>query len=61
VRLAELMKAASPSLKIAFVGPHVTTHPTESLMEWRLTLLHKEFDYTVTEFASGKPLEEIRA
>jgi len=22
---------------------------------------HKEFDYTVTEFASGKPLEEIKS
>lgn len=61
VRLAEMMKAAKPSLKIAFVGPHVTTQPEESLMASEAIdfVTHKEFDYTVTEFASGKPLEEI--
>ncbi|GEM_PF-4009084 len=61
VRLAEMMKAAKPSLKIAFVGPHVTTKPEESLMASKAIdfVTHKEFDYTVTEFASGSPLEEI--
>lgn len=61
VRLAEMMKAAKPSLKIAFVGPHVTTKPEESLMASEAIdfVTHKEFDYTVTEFASGSPLEEI--
>ncbi|MCL1473626.1 hopanoid biosynthesis associated radical SAM protein HpnJ [Argonema antarcticum] len=61
VRLAEMMKAAKPSLKIAFVGPHVTTQPEESLMASEAIdfVTHKEFDYTVTEFASGLPLEEI--
>jgi hopanoid biosynthesis associated radical SAM protein HpnJ len=62
VRLAEMMKAAKPSLKIAFVGPHVTTQPEESLMASEAIdfVTHKEFDYTVTEFASGMPLEEIK-
>ena len=62
VRLAEMMKAAKPSLKIAFVGPHVTTLPEESLMASEAIdfVTHKEFDYTVTEFASGMPLEEIK-
>ena len=62
VRLAEVMKAAKPSLKIAFVGPHVTTQPEESLMASEAIdfVTHKEFDYTVTEFASGMPLEEIK-
>lgn len=62
VRLAELMKAAKPSLKIAFVGPHVTTQPEESLMASEAIdfVTHKEFDYTVTEFADGKPLAEIK-
>ena len=62
VRLAELMKAAKPSLKIAFVGPHVTTQPEESLMASEAIdfVTHKEFDYTVTEFAAGKPLAEIK-
>ena len=62
VRLAEMMKAAKPSLKIAFVGPHVTTQPEQSLMASEAIdfVTHKEFDYTVTEFASGIPLEEIK-
>ena len=62
VRLAEMMKAAKPSLKIAFVGPHVTIQPEESLMASEAIdfVTHKEFDYSVTEFASGKPLEEIK-
>jgi hopanoid biosynthesis associated radical SAM protein HpnJ len=57
-----MMKAAKPSLKIAFVGPHVTTQPEESLMASEAIdfVTHKEFDYTVTEFASGMPLEEIK-
>ncbi|MDF5724856.1 MAG: hopanoid biosynthesis associated radical SAM protein HpnJ [Rhizonema sp. PD37] len=62
VHLAELMKAAKPSLKIAFVGPHVTTLPEESLRASEAIdfVTHKEFDYSVTEFADGKPLEEIK-
>ncbi len=62
VRLAEMMKAAKPSLKIAFVGPHVTTLPEQSLMASEAIdfVTHKEFDYTVTEFAEGMPLEEIK-
>lgn len=62
VHLAELIKAAKPSLKIAFVGPHVTTLPEESLMASEAIdfVTHKEFDYSVTEFADGKPLEEIK-
>lgn len=62
VRLAELMKAAKPELKIAFVGPHVTTNPEESLRASEAIdfVTHKEFDYSVTEFASGMPLEEIK-
>ncbi|HEY9905547.1 MAG TPA: radical SAM protein, partial [Candidatus Sericytochromatia bacterium] len=46
----------------AFVGPHVTTQPEESLMASEAIdfVTHKEFDYTVTEFASGMPLEEIK-
>jgi len=30
VRLAQMMKDATPSLKIAFVGPHVTARPEQS-------------------------------
>ena len=62
VLLAEMMKAAKPSLKIAFVGPHVTTQPEQSLMASEAIdfVTHKEFDYSVTEFASGIPLEDIK-
>lgn len=63
VRLAEMMKAAKPDLKIAFVGPHVTTNPEASLKASEAIdfVTHKEFDYSVTEFASGIPLEEIKS
>ena len=62
VLLAEMIKAAKPSLKIAFVGPHVTTQPEQSLMASEAIdfVTHKEFDYSVTEFASGMPLEDIK-
>jgi hopanoid biosynthesis associated radical SAM protein HpnJ len=62
VRLAEMMKVAKPDLKIAFVGPHVTTNPEESLRASEAIdfVTHKEFDYSVTEFASGMPLEDIK-
>jgi hopanoid biosynthesis associated radical SAM protein HpnJ len=57
-----MMKAAKPSLKIAFVGPHVTTQPEQSLMASEAIdfVTYKEFDYSVTEFASGMPLEDIK-
>ncbi len=62
VLLAEMIKAAKPSLKIAFVGPHVTTQPEQSLMASEAIdfVTYKEFDYSVTEFASGIPLEDIK-
>jgi hopanoid biosynthesis associated radical SAM protein HpnJ len=62
VRLAEMIKAAKPALKIAFVGPHVTVQPEKSLMASEVIdfVTHREFDYSVTEFAAGKPLEEIK-
>ncbi|MGD0625363.1 MAG: hopanoid biosynthesis associated radical SAM protein HpnJ [Thermodesulfobacteriota bacterium] len=61
VRLAERMKVAKPTLKIAFVGPHVTILPEESLKASPAIdfVVRKEFDYAVAEFAGGKKLEEI--
>ena len=61
VRLAEEMKTAKPSLKIAFVGPHVTVEPAKSLdtstaIDW---VGRKEFDYSVYEFAHGMDLARI--
>jgi len=61
IRLAAAMKAANPQLKIAFVGPHVTTLPEASLQEgWAIDfVVRREFDYAVAEYANGKPLGEI--
>jgi len=61
VLLAERMKDSHPHLKIAFVGPPVSVLPEESLKASSAIdfVARREFDYTVTEFASGKKLEEI--
>src|SRR5437588_1197457 len=61
IRLVTRMKEANPKLKIAFVGPHVTTLPERSLHECSAIdfVCRREFDYSVVEFAQGKPLSEI--
>ncbi|PWT92731.1 MAG: hopanoid biosynthesis associated radical SAM protein HpnJ, partial [Acidobacteria bacterium] len=61
LRLAEMMKDARPDLKIAFVGPHVTVSPDDSLAASSAIdfVVRKEIDYALTEFAQGKPLEDI--
>ena len=60
-RLAEAIKAANPSIRIAFVGPPVTTSPDKALNECSVLdfICRREFDYSVVEFAQGKPLNEI--
>ena len=61
VLLAERMKDSHPHLKIAFVGPPVSVLPEESLKASSAIdfVARREFDHTVTEFASGKKLEDI--
>jgi len=61
VRLAEAMKAANPNLKIAFVGPHVTTLPVETLNRSKAIdfIVRREFDMAVVEYANGQPIEMI--
>jgi hopanoid biosynthesis associated radical SAM protein HpnJ len=61
IRLAQAIKAANPKIKIAFVGPHVSVLPEKSLQECSAIdfVCRKEFDYSVTDYAKGKPLEEI--
>lgn len=61
VSLAEKVKLAKSSIKIAFVGPHVTILPEESLNASPAIdfVVRKEFDYAVAEFAWGTKLEEI--
>ena len=61
ILLAQAIKEANPKIKIAFVGPHVTVLPERSLKDCPAMdfICRKEFDYSVVEFAQGKPLEEI--
>lgn len=61
LRLARMMKAAKPGLKVAFVGPHVQVQPMQALRasEDIDFVVRGEFDYAVTEFAQGRPLSEI--
>src|SRR5260370_20702622 len=62
IRLAAKMKEVNPNLKIAFVGPHVTTLPERSLQEGAAIdfICRREFDYSVVEYAKGAPLSGIR-
>jgi len=61
IRLVKKIKDANPTMKIAFVGPHVTVLPERSLRDCPELdfICRKEFDYSVVEFAEGKPLSEI--
>ncbi len=61
IRIAQTIKDANPKIKIAFVGPHVSVLPEKSLKEAPVidVVCRKEFDYSIVEYAQGKPLEEI--
>lgn len=61
VRLAESIKDVHPKIKIAFLGPHVSVLPEESLRASSAIdfVVRREFDYALAEYASGKPLSEI--
>ncbi len=61
-QLARMIKDAKPDTKIAFVGPHVSIRPEESLKASPAIdfVVRKEFDYAVAEFAAGKSLDEIQ-
>jgi len=61
IQLVTKMKEANPKLKVAFVGPHVTTLPERSLNDCQAIdfVCRREFDYSVVEYANGKPLSEI--
>src|SRR5438477_11644894 len=59
-KLAEAVKLAHPNIKIAFVGPHVTTLPEQSLRDCPAIdfVCRREFDYSTVQFAQGKPLDQ---
>jgi hopanoid biosynthesis associated radical SAM protein HpnJ len=59
--LARAIKKANPTIKICFVGPPVTTDPDRALNECEALdfICRREFDFSVVEYANGKPLNEI--
>jgi hopanoid biosynthesis associated radical SAM protein HpnJ len=61
ILLARAIKQANPKIKIAFVGPHVTVLPEKSLRDCPEIdfICRKEFDYSVVDYAKGKPLADI--
>ena len=61
ILLAAEIKKANPTMKIAFVGPHVSVLPERTLRECPSIdfVCRKEFDNSVVDFADGKPLNEI--
>ncbi|HEX4485485.1 MAG TPA: hopanoid biosynthesis associated radical SAM protein HpnJ [Terriglobales bacterium] len=61
MQIVQKIKEVNPGIKIAFVGPHVTTLPEKSLRDCPAIdfVCRKEFDHSVVEFANGKPLDQI--
>jgi hypothetical protein len=61
IQLAERIKAGTPGIKIAFVGPHVTARAEVCLQASSAIdfVVRGEFDYPVAEFADGRRLEDI--
>src|SRR5882762_4347316 len=53
--------SADQTIKIAFVGPHVSVLPEKSLRDCPAIdfVARKEFDYAVVDYANGKPLADI--
>jgi hopanoid biosynthesis associated radical SAM protein HpnJ len=61
LNIARAIKDSNPKIKIAFVGPHVSVQPDRSLKEGPFIdiVCRKEFDYSIVEYAQGKPVEDI--
>src|SRR5437667_2313732 len=61
IGLAREIKKANPTIKIAFVGPHVSVLPEKSLRDCPSIdfVARKEFDFAVVDYAKGKLLEDI--
>jgi hopanoid biosynthesis associated radical SAM protein HpnJ len=61
VKMAGMMKAANPKLKVCFVGPPVTVEPEKTLNATTAIdfVVRKEFDHQIVDYANGKPLEEL--
>jgi hopanoid biosynthesis associated radical SAM protein HpnJ len=61
VRVAEALRLANPELRLGFVGAHVAVSPEDSLRASRAIdfVAREEFDYTIQEIASGRPLASV--
>lgn len=61
VKISEMMKDSNPKLKVAFVGPPVTTEPEKSLRASSAIdfVVRREFDHQIAGYAKGTPLEEL--
>src|ERR1700686_3344440 len=61
VKMASMMKDVNPKLKVAFVGPPVTTEPDKTLNLNKAIdfVVRREFDHQIVDYANGKPLEEL--
>jgi len=61
VKIAEMMKAVNPKLKVAFVGPPVTVEPEKCLRASTAIdfVVRREFDHQIVNFAQGAKLEEL--
>jgi hopanoid biosynthesis associated radical SAM protein HpnJ len=59
--ISEFIKETYPAIKIAFVGPPVTTSPGKALNQCSAIdfICRREFDLSIVEYANGKPLNEI--
>src|SRR5579862_5812593 len=60
-KAAQIIRDSHPKLKICFVGPPVTTDADRALNECPAIdfVCRREFDFSVVDFANGKPLEQI--
>jgi len=60
-KMAEVIKQTYPTIKIAFVGPPVTTLPDKALNACSFIdfVCRREFDFSVVEYANGKHVNEI--
>ncbi len=60
-RVADMLKAANPALKIGMVGAKVAVQPEESLLKAPSVdfVARNEFDFTIKEVAEGRDWSEI--
>ncbi len=61
VKMAEMMKDSNPKLRVAFVGPPVTTEPEKTLQGTKAIdfVVRREFDHQIAAYARGACLEDL--